>query len=80
MTQQEFNKLLKVRNVLRIAIYIRVSTLEQANNNYSIGEQTERLQNYCKAMNWEIYKIYVDPGYSGANTDRPGLKSLIADV
>lgn len=80
MRQLDIKSDLKVRNVLRIAVYIRVSTLEQANNNYSIGEQTERLQNYCKAMNWEIFKIYVDPGYSGANTDRPGLKSMIADV
>lgn len=80
MLKQELSQLSNVRNVLRIAIYIRVSTLEQANNNYSIGEQTERLQNYCKAMGWEIHKVYVDPGYSGANTDRPGLKALLHDV
>ena len=31
-------------------------------------------------MGWEIYKIYVDPGYSGGNIDRPGLNAMIKDV
>lgn len=73
-------KVVNVRNVLRVAIYIRVSTQEQAKEGYSIAEQTERLTKYAEAMGWEIYKVYVDPGYSGGNTDRPGLKALIADV
>lgn len=72
--------LLKVRNVLRVALYVRVSTQEQAKEGYSIGEQTERLKKYCEAMGWEVYKIYTDPGYSGGNTDRPGLKLMIEDV
>lgn len=80
MRQHDLTQDFKVRNVLRVALYIRVSTQEQANEGYSVGEQTERLQNYCKAMGWEIFKIYVDPGYTGSNTDRPGLQSMIADV
>jgi site-specific DNA recombinase len=31
-------------------------------------------------MSWEVEKIYVDPGYSGGNMDRPGLQALIKDV
>jgi site-specific DNA recombinase len=68
------------RNRLRVALYIRVSSQEQATEGYSIGEQTERLKKYAEAMDWDIYKIYVDPGYSGGNTDRPGLNELIRDV
>lgn len=68
------------RNRIRVALYIRVSTQEQANEGYSVGEQTERLKKYCEAMDWIVYKIYVDPGYSGGNTDRPGLQELIKDV
>lgn len=68
------------RNRIRVVLYIRVSTQEQANEGYSVGEQTERLKKYCEAMEWDIYKIYVDPGYSGGNTDRPGLQELIKDV
>lgn len=73
-------KTLEVRNVLRVALYIRVSSQEQADEGYSIGEQTERLKKYAEAMNWTIYKIYVDPGYSGGNMDRPGLSEMIRDV
>ena len=74
------DKLINVRNVLRVALYIRVSTQEQASEGYSVGEQTERLKKYAEAMGWEVYKIYVDPGYSGGNTDRPGLTEMIKDV
>lgn len=63
----------------KVALYIRVSSKEQVEG-YSIGEQEERLRNYCKAMLWDIHKVYIDPGYSGGNTDRPGLQSLIKDV
>ena len=31
-------------------------------------------------MGWDVAKIYVDPGYSGGNMDRPGLTELIKDV
>lgn len=65
---------------LRVALYIRVSTAEQASEGYSVGEQTTRLKKYAEAMEWDVYKIYVDPGYSGGNTDRPGLSEMIRDI
>lgn len=69
----------KIKNVLRVALYVRVSSQEQVEG-YSISEQTERLTKYAEAMGWDIYKIYVDPGYSGGNMDRPGLNEMIKDV
>lgn len=63
-----------------VAIYARVSTQEQAQNGYSIGEQVERLKKYCEAMHWEIYKEYVDAGFSGGNMDRPALQNLLLDL
>ena len=72
--------LLKGRNAHRVALYVRVSSQEQADEGYSIGEQTERLKKYAEAMGWIVYKIYVDPGYSGGNMDRPGLNEMIRDV
>ena len=63
-----------------VGIYIRVSTPEQAKEGYSIGEQTERLRAFSKAMGWEVYKEYIDPGYSGSNMDRPALKKLVNDT
>jgi site-specific DNA recombinase len=64
----------------KAGLYIRVSTLEQAQEGYSIGEQKERLIAFCKAHDWLIADIYVDGGYSGANTDRPGIQKLIAEI
>ena len=64
----------------RVAIYVRVSTQEQANEGHSIGEQLERLRMYCNARGWILVETYVDPGFSGANTERPALQNLLNDV
>ena len=63
-----------------VGLYPRVSTQEQAKEGYSIPEQIERLTKYCEAMQWTVYKIYTDPGYSGGDMNRPGLKDMIRDV
>ena len=60
--------------------YVRVSTLEQAREGYSIGAQTERLKAYCAARGWTLRSIHTDPGHSGAKLDRPGLQTMISDV
>lgn len=65
---------------MRVAIYVRVSTTEAAKEGYSIGEQEERLRNYCKAKGWDIYHVYIDGGYSGASTDRPALQEMLKDL
>lgn len=64
----------------RVVLYIRVSTLEQALEGYSIEEQKRRLIAYCKARGWSIVEILVDPGYSGSNLDRPGIQTLISHI
>lgn len=64
----------------RAALYIRVSTQEQADEGYSIAAQTERLKAYCAARGWQVHEIYVDPGFSGSNTDRPSLKKMMSDI
>ena len=63
---------------MRVALYPRVSGHEQEDN-YSIPEQIERMKKYCESRDWMVYKIYTDSGYSGSNTNRPGLPSLIKD-
>ena len=63
-----------------VAIYVRVSTLEQYKEGYSINEQIERLKKFCEAKGWTVYKVYIDGGYSGANMDRPGMQEMFRDV
>ena len=67
-------------NKTRVLLYIRVSTHEQAMEGYSVGEQTERLEKYADAMGWTVVKTFTDPGYTGADTHRPGLRELIRAV
>lgn len=64
----------------RAFIYIRVSTREQAEEGYSVGEQEERLKKYCEAMEWQVVKVYIDPGFSGSNMERPALKEMIREI
>ena len=65
---------------MNIAIYPRVSTQEQANEGYSISEQISKLTAFCAVKDWSVYRVYTDAGYSGANMNRPGLQTMIADV
>ena len=62
----------------KVAIYVRVSTQEQAVEGYSISEQMDRLTKFCEAHSWKIYKVYTDPGFSGGNMNRPSLQKLFA--
>ena len=64
----------------QVGCYVRVSTQEQAEHGYSIEEQIERTSKYCKAMGWDVYRTYTDAGYTGSNTDRPGLQQMIKDI
>ena len=48
----------------KVAVYIRVSTLEQAQHGYSIGEQRERLIAFCKARDWLVVDVFVDSAVS----------------
>ena len=65
---------------MKVALYIRVSTLEQAEEGYSIGEQKDKLRKYCDIKDWTITKEYVDPGRSGSNLNRPSMQQLIKDA
>ena len=64
----------------KVAIYVRVSTSSQAEEGYSIDEQKDKLEAYCKIKDWKIYDVYIDGGFSGANIQRPELERLISDA
>lgn len=64
----------------KVAIYVRVSTTNQAEEGYSIDEQKAKLTSYCDIKDWNIYEIYTDGGFSGSNTERPALEKLIRDA
>lgn len=65
---------------LRAAIYVRVSTTEQATEGFSIKAQTKKLKSLADAKDYKVVKVYTDPGFSGAKLERPALKELINDI
>ncbi|TVY09999.1 recombinase family protein [Paenibacillus cremeus] len=65
---------------MKVAIYIRVSTDEQATKGNSLLEQRERLEAYCKAMDWEEYEVFEDDGYSAKDMNRPKLQEMIEQI
>ena len=65
----------------KVAIYCRVSTIEQAEEGFSIDSQYHNIKEYCKNQGHEIYNLYEDRGISGKNiTNRPGIKQLLEDA
>lgn len=66
---------------MKTAIYIRVSTQEQAKEGYSIPHQKEKLFKYCQAMNWQVVEIYADEGISGSTIEkRPAAIKMLQDA
>lgn len=65
---------------MKAALYVRVSTEEQAKEGYSIAAQKQRLNEFAKSQGWEIYKVYVDEGFSAKNLERPKMQKMIDDI
>ena len=67
---------------INTAIYVRVSTEEQALNGFSIRAQKEKLIYYAtKIKDWNVYKVYSDEGISGKDIkSRPSLQEMLTDI
>lgn len=66
----------------RAALYIRVSTEEQAKHGYSLAEQAHDLRQYAEQHGYSIVGLYADEGASArkALSRRKGLQRLLEDV
>ena len=62
------------------AIYIRVSTQDQAQHGFSLDAQQDSLKNYAQVLGYEIFKIYKDEGKSAKNLNRPEMQELLKDA
>jgi len=60
---------------MKVAIYVRVSTIDQTTLNQEII-----LKEYCQRNNYEIFDIYKDEGISGSKTSRPELDRMLQDM
>ncbi len=62
----------------RVATYARVSTDMQAEEGKSIAAQQAEMREFANARGWTIVAEFVDPGFTGTDMDRPGLRALRA--
>ncbi|MFB1050664.1 recombinase family protein [Paraliobacillus sp. JSM ZJ581] len=62
-------------------MYARVSTVEQAEEGYSIDEQINVLREWCEREGYTIYNEYIDRGIRGKNIKgRPAIQQLLYDA
>lgn len=69
-------------NVLRAALFSRVSTLEQGRFGYSIAAQKDALKEYCDKHHIKVVDHYSDEGVSAGlpYRKRPEMMRLLKDV
>lgn len=74
-----YNKL-SLPGHIRVAIYVRVSTLHQIDKD-SLPMQKQDLLSYAKIMlGTDDCVIFEDAGYSGKNTDRPKFQEMMSQI
>lgn len=65
----------------KCGLYMRVSTEDQAREGFSLPEQRERLESFCKFKNYEIIDYYEDAGISAkTGNHRPEFERLKDDI
>lgn len=70
---------------MKAAIYVRLSEEDRdkkapEDDSRSIKNQKDLLKNYATQRGWDIFDIYCDDDYAGADRNRPHFKRLIEDA
>jgi site-specific DNA recombinase len=66
--------------VLRAVLYLRVSTVRQAEKDLSIPDQRRQAQAYCSAKGWQVVAEYEEAGASATDDRRPAFQRMIGDA
>lgn len=64
----------------KCAIYIRVSTEEQAKKGISLSAQKDKCETFAELKEWSVYRVYRDAGFSAGNTRRPAFLRMLEDA
>jgi site-specific DNA recombinase len=72
--QQSSNGLAPIK---RVALYLRVSTGRQAENDVSLPSQRDMTTRYCLAQGWDIVTEFVEPGASATDDKRPVFQKML---
>jgi DNA invertase Pin-like site-specific DNA recombinase len=75
---------MKEKDFYNVAVYLRLSRDDESDGgaeSNSIRSQRDMIRSFIRKQdNMEIYDIYVDDGWSGANFDRPSFKRMMEDI
>lgn len=76
------SKRLETGSVQRAALYIRVSTEEQAMHGLSLSAQRETLERYAAESGMKVVEVYADEGISARKKykNRPAFMRMLEDV
>jgi site-specific DNA recombinase len=65
---------------MAIALYARVSTTRQADNELSIPDQLKQMRDWCHANGYSVGQEYVEPGASATDDRRAVFQQMMADA
>ncbi len=65
---------------MHVALYVRVSTSRQADNDLSIPDQLRQLHEWAKANGHLVVQEYIEPGASATDDKRPIFQQMISDA
>jgi site-specific DNA recombinase len=65
---------------MRTALYIRVSTEEQAREGFSLQSQKALLERKSAELNLTIVDTFVDEGYSAKSMKRPAMQRMLREL
>jgi site-specific DNA recombinase len=65
---------------MKCAIYCRVSSEMQAEDEVPILGQLEECKKFAEFKGWNVVEGYKDEGFTGRNTDRPAFQRMLADA
>jgi site-specific DNA recombinase len=65
---------------MAVALYARVSTTRQAENDLSIPDQLRQMRAWCKSNGYSIAIEYIEPGASAKDGKRPVFQEMITDA
>ncbi|MDW4068223.1 recombinase family protein [Staphylococcus saprophyticus] len=63
-----------------VGCYVRVSTISQDIDKFSINGQITQTKEYCQFHGYEVFDIYADRGVSGKTMNRPELQRMLKDA
>lgn len=65
---------------MHVALYARVSTTRQADNDLSIPDQMRQLRAWCESNGHTVIREFIEPGASATDDKRPVFQGMIGEA